>query len=99
MASFPRCSANSGPQRTASEDQRAGFADPVAETDTLTVRYDDLAAVLRDLRGAGSGNILTGREPLRRDVLAAAARRFAGRAVAGRVAVTVQVITLTGRGR
>lgn len=79
--------------------QRAGFADPVVEVDTLTVRYDDLAGVLRDLRGAGEGNILTGRMPLRRDVLADAARRFAARAVAGRIAVTVQVVTLTGRGR
>ena len=79
--------------------QRAGFADPVAEVDTLTVRYDDLWACLRDLRGAGAGNILREREPLRRDVLADAARRFAERAVGGRIAVTVQVITLTGRGR
>ena len=79
--------------------QRAGFADPVAEVDTLTVRYTDLAGVLRDLRGAGEGNILRDREPLRRDVLADAARRFAERAVDGRVAVTVQVITLTGWAR
>jgi SAM-dependent methyltransferase len=79
--------------------QRAGFADPVADIDRLTVRYDDLWAVLRDLRAAGAGNIVRGREPLRRDVLADAARRFAARAVAGRVAVTVEVIYLTGRGR
>ncbi len=79
--------------------QRAGFVDPVAEVDTLTIRYDDLAGVLRDLRGAGEGNILHGREPLRRDVLADAAARFAARAIDGRIAVTVQVITLTGRGR
>ncbi len=78
--------------------QRAGFADPVAEVDTLTVRYADLAGVLRDLRGAGEGNILAHREPLRRDVLADAARRFAARAEGGRIAVTVQVIYLTGRG-
>ena len=79
--------------------QRAGFADPVAEVDTLTVRYDDLGGVLRDLRAGGAGNILRAREPLRRDVLADAARRFAERAVAGRIAVTVQVVYLTGRGR
>ncbi len=76
--------------------QRAGFADPVAEVDTVAVRYDDLFAVLRDLRAMGEGNILASRVPLRRDVLADAARRFATRAVAGRVALTVQVITLTG---
>lgn len=78
--------------------QRAGFADPVVEVDTLTVRYDGLGDVLRDLRGAGAGNILHGREPLRRDVLADAARRFAERAAGGRVEVTVQVLYLTGRG-
>jgi len=78
--------------------QRAGFADPVVEVDTLTLRYDDLGGVLRDLRAAGAGNILRGREPLRRDVLTDAAARFAARAVGGRVAVTVQVIYLTGRG-
>lgn len=79
--------------------QRAGFVDPVVEVDTLHIRYDDLASVLRDLRGAGEGNILHGREPLRRDVLADAVARFAARAIDGRIAVTVQVITLTGRGR
>lgn len=76
--------------------QRAGFADPVAEVDTITVRYDDVFAVLRDLRAMGEGNILQSRAPLRRDVLADAARRFAARAEAGRIAVTVQVIYLTG---
>jgi SAM-dependent methyltransferase len=76
--------------------QRAGFADPVAEVDTIKVRYDDLFAVLRDLRAMGEGNVLQSRAPLRRDVLADAARRFAARAEAGRVAVTVQVIYLTG---
>ncbi len=87
------------PQAAAGLLQRAGFADPVVDIDLLTVRYDDLAGVLRDLRAAGAGNIVRGREPLRRDVLADAAQRFATRAVAGRVAVTVEVIYLTGRGR
>lgn len=76
--------------------QRAGFADPVAEVDTITVRYDDLFAVLRDLRAMGEGNILQSRSPLRRGVLADAAQRFATRASSGRIAVTVQVIYLTG---
>lgn len=80
--------------------QRAGFAGPVVEVDTLSVRYDDLFAVLRDLRGMGEGNIMRSRVPLRRDVLADAARRFAMRADAGgRIAVTVQVIYLTGWAR
>lgn len=79
--------------------QRAGFADPVAEIDTLTVRYDDLFALLRDLRAMGEGNILRSRVPLRRDVLTDTARRFGERADTGRIAVTVQVIYLTGHTR
>ena len=77
--------------------QRAGFALPVADIDTLTVRYASLFALLADLRGMGEGNVLSGRVPLRRDVLAEAARRFAERADAdGRIAVKVDVVTLTG---
>lgn len=76
---------------------RAGFALPVVDIDRLTVRYDSLFAALADLHGMGGGNILTGRVPLRRDVLADAARRFAERAGAdGRIAVAVDVVTLTG---
>ena len=76
---------------------RAGFALPVVDVDRLTVRYDNLFAALADLHGAGGGNVLTGRVPLRRDVLADAARRFAERAGPdGRIAVGLEVITLTG---
>lgn len=77
--------------------QRAGFALPVADIDTLTIRYDHLFALLADVRGMGEGNALRDRAPLRRDVLADAAARFAGRAGPdGRIAVTVDVVTLTG---
>lgn len=77
--------------------QRAGFALPVADVDTLTVRYDNLFTLLADVRGMGEGNALAGRVPLRRDVLADAAARFAARAGAdGRIAVAVDVVTLTG---
>jgi len=80
--------------------QRAGFVDPVAEVDNVTVRYGDLFALLRDLRGMGEGNILSSRVPLRRDVLMEAARRFAARADAdGRVTVTLQILYLTGWSR
>lgn len=77
--------------------QRAGFALPVADVDTLTVRYASLFGLLADLRATGAGNALTARAPLRRAVLADAAARFAKRAASdGKVAVTVQVLTLTG---
>ena len=77
--------------------QRAGFALPVADIDTLTIRYDNIFALIADVRGMGEGNALVSRVPLRRDVLGEAARRFAMRAGPdGRIAVAVQVITLTG---
>ncbi len=61
--------------------QRAGFALPVVDNDRLIARYPDLPALLRDLRAAGATNALVARsrEPLRRDVLARAARVYAER--------------------
>ena len=41
--------------------QRAGFALPVADSLKLTVRYPDLAALVRDLRGMGETNALAQR--------------------------------------
>lgn len=77
--------------------QRAGFNMPVADVDTVTVRYASLFAALDDLRGMGESNVLTTRAPLRRDVLADAAVRFASMAQPdGKTAVTVQIIYLTG---
>ena len=40
--------------------QRAGFAMPVADADTITVTYPDMLALLRDLRGMGETNALGG---------------------------------------
>ena len=96
-----RAAARVAPMVDASEAgallNRAGFALPVVDVDRLTVRYDHLFAALADLRGIGEGNVLSGRVPLRRDVLADAARRFGDRAGPdGRIAVAVDVVTLTG---
>ncbi len=44
--------------------QRAGFALPVADIETLTVRYDDMFALIRDLRSMGATNILHERSRL-----------------------------------
>jgi SAM-dependent methyltransferase len=41
--------------------QRAGFALPVADSRTLTVRYPSLDRLVRDLRGMGETNALTNR--------------------------------------
>ena len=77
--------------------QRAGFAMPVADVATLTVHYRDAARALADLHGMAEGNILATREPLRRAVLADAVRRFeARRAPDGRIAVAIDIVTLTG---
>ena len=40
---------------------RAGFADPVMDQERIIVTYPDLSALLRDLRGVGVRNALSGR--------------------------------------
>jgi SAM-dependent methyltransferase len=80
--------------------QRAGFALPVADADTVTVTYGDFFALLRDLRGMGETNLLLDRlkHPTRRTVFARAAaiyqERFAD--AEGRLPATFQVLFLTG---
>ncbi len=80
--------------------QRAGFALPVADSETLTVTYSSLLGLIDDLRGMGGGNALTerSRRPLRRDTLARAAEIYAERfpAESGRVRATFEIVTLTG---
>jgi len=48
--------------------QRAGLALPVVDSDRLTVRYESVFALMRDLRRMGATNMLTERRrtPLRR---------------------------------
>ncbi|MYH68724.1 MAG: malonyl-ACP O-methyltransferase BioC [Gammaproteobacteria bacterium] len=61
---------------------RAGFVDPVMETETFTLVYDDGLALMRELKALGAGNVnagrrrsLTGKRKLR-DMLAEYKRRF-----------------------
>ncbi|MBN8807634.1 MAG: methyltransferase domain-containing protein [Sphingomonas sp.] len=76
---------------------RAGFALPVADSETLTVRYPDLLRLIGDLRGMGANNVLTGRTALTRGALARAVEAFAAQADAdGRVAERFDLIFLTG---
>jgi SAM-dependent methyltransferase len=76
---------------------RAGFALPVADGETLTVRYGSLARLLADVRGSGSGNLLAEVAPLSRETLARAAAAWEARADAdGRVAERFEIVTLTG---
>ena len=77
--------------------QRAGFAMPVADVERLSVRYPSLFALLGDLTAMGARSPLASRAPLRRDVLADAAARFAARAAPdGKTAVTVEILHLAG---
>jgi SAM-dependent methyltransferase len=78
--------------------QRAGFANPVSDVERLTVRYPSLFGLFDDLTAMGARSVLASRAPLRRDVLAAAAARFAaGADPDGKVPVTVEIIHLAGR--
>jgi SAM-dependent methyltransferase len=80
--------------------QRAGFALPVADTDTVTVRYADPFGLMRDLRAMGMTNVLTERRrtPLRRATLLRAAEVYAERFSDpdGRVRATFEVLWLSG---
>lgn len=76
---------------------RAGFQMPVADVDRLALRYAGLGGLLADLGAMGARSVLAGRRPLRRDVLAAAAQRFADMGDAdGRTAVTVEILHVAG---
>lgn len=76
---------------------RAGFALPVADGETLNVRYSDLFRLIGDLRGMAATNVLRGRVPLARTALAAAAAAFAERADPdGRTTERFDMIFLTG---
>ena len=80
--------------------QRAGFALPVADADTITVTYPDMLALLRDLRGMGETNALAERRrtTLRCATLARAAviytKRFGD--ADGHIPATFEVLYLTG---
>jgi SAM-dependent methyltransferase len=80
--------------------QRAGFALPVVDADSVVARYDDLFALMRDLRAFGATNALTlrSRKPLRRDVLMRAAAVYAERFADsdGRLRATFETIWLSG---
>lgn len=74
----PRVSPLPGLQDSAGLLQRAGFALPVADVDTLTVRYDTLFHLIEDLRGMGEqAAFAAGGRPLSRRILARAAEIYA----------------------
>lgn len=80
--------------------QRAGFALPVVDSDRLTVRYDSVFNLMKDLRRMGATNILSERRrtPLKRATLAKMAEIYARRFsdADGRLRATFEVAWLSG---
>jgi hypothetical protein len=80
--------------------QRAGFALPVADTETVSVTYPDLVALMTELRGMGETNAIAARRrtPTRRATLAAVAAAYRDRFGDGdgRLPATFDVVYLTG---
>ena len=80
--------------------QRAGFALPVVDSDVLTVTYDNLFALMADLKGMGESNAVLERHklPTRRGVLMRAAEIYQERFADGdgRIPATFRILTMTG---
>ena len=80
--------------------QRAGFALPVTDVETLTLRYDHLFALMADLRRMGATNALLQRRrtPLRRATLLRAAEIYAARFADpdGRLRATIELVWVSG---
>lgn len=80
--------------------QRAGFALPVADLESVTVRYASMISLLADLRGMGETSALAerSRRPLSRQTLAAAAEHYARNHSApdGRLTATFNLVWLSG---
>lgn len=80
--------------------QRAGFALPVVDSDTITVTYSDALSLMRDLKGMGEANAHLERRPgfTRRRTLMTVAEAYHARHALpdGRIPATFQVLYLTG---
>lgn len=79
--------------------QRAGFALPVVDSDTVTVTYRDPLALMREIKGMGASNMLIDRRrvPVTRGLLLKAAELYVERfgLADGRVPATFEILTLT----
>ncbi len=82
--------------------QRAGFALPVADTETLTVLYPSPSEVMREIRALGGGNVLLARsrKPLSRQVLQRADEIYRQRhsTADGQVRASFEIVFLSGWG-
>lgn len=79
--------------------QRAGFALPVADSDVVTVTYENPFALMREVKAMGASNMLVARSrvPVTRRLLFRAAEIYAERFALdnGRVPATFEILTLT----
>jgi SAM-dependent methyltransferase len=80
--------------------QRAGFVQPVADVDRVSVSYEHPLRLMADLRQMGETNVLAERHPraLTRTLLARTAEIYAERFAGpdGRIPATFEILTLTG---
>jgi NADH dehydrogenase [ubiquinone] 1 alpha subcomplex assembly factor 5 len=80
--------------------QRAGFALPVVDTETITVSYSDPLKLLHDLRGMGEANAVMERRltAMRRETMMMAMQLYMEKYAGddGRVPATFQILTLSG---
>ncbi|WP_286828935.1 MULTISPECIES: methyltransferase domain-containing protein [Kordiimonas] len=80
--------------------QRAGFALPVTDMDTITVTYEHPLKLMQELRGMGEANAMQARSRrfLRRDVLMRACEIYQAKfgMADGRVPATFQIMYMTG---
>ncbi len=79
--------------------QRAGFALPVVDSETVTVTYASPLALMQELRAMGASNMLEARRrhPVTRRLLERACEIYSDRFAAadGRVPATFDILTLT----
>jgi len=78
--------------------QRCGFARPVIDSRSLSVRFGSFGSLVADLRAQGLGNALASpAPPLSRPMLERAEVAFTGLADAdGKVTETLEILTLSG---
>jgi len=79
--------------------QRAGFALPVVDSDTVRVRYSSPLALMQDVRAMGAGNVLKDRRrvPVSRALLLRASHIYDERFADpdGRVSATFELLVMT----
>ncbi|KWT66180.1 SAM-dependent methyltransferase [Hyphomicrobium sulfonivorans] len=79
--------------------QRAGFALPVVDSETVTVTYSDPLSLMREIKAMGASNMLIARRktPVTRSLLLRAAEIYIERYAQsdGRVPATFEILTLT----